>query len=218
MNKKATYPVIVPTITAENPHTYREQIERVEGFAKRLHIDLMDGIFTKNKSIALNQVWWPENITADVHLMFQDPEAELKKLIKLKPNMVVVHAESDCDVPKFASDLRDHGIKTGLAVFPETSIESINYILPHVQQLLIFSGNLGHQGGSVADLALLEKAKEAKKLHRWLEEIAWDGGITDQNAKKLVEGGVEVLNSGGFIQHADNPEEAYRKLINQARQ
>lgn len=205
---------IVPTITAENPHTYREQIERVQDFAKRLHIDLMDGIFTKNKSITLDQVWWPEDATADIHLMFQDPATELEKLINLKPNMVIVQAESDCDVPKFAADLREHGIKTGVAVLPETTIESINYMLPHVQQVLIFSGNLGHQGGSTANLALLEKVNQAKSAHKWLEEIAWDGGITDQNASELVAAGITVLNSGGFIQHAENTKAAYELLIN----
>lgn len=204
---------ICPTVTAENPHTYREQIERVQGFAKRLHIDLMDGEFTPNKSVSVNQVWWPDNITADIHLMYENPEAELSKLIELKPNMVIVHAESACDLPKFAADLREHGIKTGLAIFPETSVESVNYSLPHIQQLLIFSGNLGYQGGSTADLNLLKKVEEAKKLHPWLEEIAWDGGINDQNAKKLVAGGIQALNVGGYIQHNQKPEVAYQKLV-----
>lgn len=205
---------ICPTITAENAHVYREQIERVEGFAKRIHIDLMDGVFTSNKSIALDQVWWPEMTTADIHLMFQYPEKELQSLIKLKPNMVIVHAESRCDVPLFASRLREYNIKTGLALFPETTVESVDYILPHVQQVLLFSGNLGHQGGSVADLSLLHKVDEVKRAHRWIEEIAWDGGVNDTNVARLAESGVQVINTGGFIHTASNPEEAYAKLRN----
>lgn len=213
MNEKSIFPVVVPTITAENAHIYREQIENVEKFTPRIHIDLMDGVFTENKSVDVEQVWWPENIIADIHLMFEDPEKEIDKLIKLKPNMVVVQAESRCDVPLFASKLLEKGIKTGLAIFPETSVESINYILPHIHQVLIFSGNLGHQGGSEADLSLLNKVKEIKTAHRWVGEIAWDGGVNDQNVAKLAQSGVDVINSGGFIQHSSDPEKAYRKLV-----
>lgn len=205
--------VICPTITAENPHIYREQIEKIEGFAGRLHIDLMDGVFTKNKSLPVNTVWWPSGMLADIHLMHQDPEAELELLIKLKPNMVIVHAESDCDIPRFAAELRKDDIKTGLAIFPETSVQSVAYLLPHVQQVLIFSGNLGYQGGSEADFRLLDKVEQVKKAHHWIEEIAWDGGVNDKNAKMLGDGGIDVLNVGGFIQHSDNPQADYDKLV-----
>ena len=43
-------------------------------------------------------------------------------------------------------------------------------------------------------------------------ELGWDGGITAENAPLLVEGGVEILNVGGFIQHADDPKAAYEAI------
>lgn len=203
---------ICPTITAENSHVYREQVERVQKFASRIHIDLMDGDFTKNKSVEISTVWWPDEMLADIHLMFRNPEAELETLTKLRPHMVIVHAESNCDIPKFASVLREANIKTGVALFPETKVDSISYILPHVQQVLIFSGNLGHQGGSVADFSLLSKIAKIKQAHPFIEEIAWDGGISDKNATQLVEAGVQVLNAGGYIHTATSPERAYQLL------
>ena len=61
--------VICPTVTAAEPHEYREQIERIAPFAHRIHIDLADGVFTPNKLIDLMQVWWPVGMVADIHRM-----------------------------------------------------------------------------------------------------------------------------------------------------
>jgi pentose-5-phosphate-3-epimerase len=44
-------------------------------------------------------------------------------------------------------------------------------------------------------------------------EIGWDGGINDRNISQLVFGGVDVLNVGGYIQNANNPERAYNSLF-----
>jgi ribulose-phosphate 3-epimerase len=206
--------IIVPTITAENPHTYREQIERVQGFAERLHIDLMDGEFTPNKSVSLDQVWWPENTVADIHLMFENPEAELSRLIALKPNLVVIHAQTNCDIADFARKLNHVGISCGVALFPETDVSVISTYHSEIQQILIFSGNLGHQGGSVANLTLLDKVAQIKAINSKLE-VAWDGGVNDSNVTSLAQKGVEVINVGGYIHTAYDASKAYYSLTKQ---
>lgn len=205
---------ICPTITAENPHVYREQIERVQAFTTRLHIDLMDGVFTPNTSVPVETVWWPEGITADIHLMFQNPEDQLDILVKLKPHLVTIHAESNCNILQFAEKLRQASIKCGVAVFPETSIESLGEYIQQIQHLLIFSGNLGYQGGSSANLDLLKKATQTKALNPELE-IAWDGGVNAENVQQIAAVGIDVINAGGFIQNSDNPEGSYRQLQQQ---
>jgi ribulose-phosphate 3-epimerase len=203
--------VICPTITAENPHTYREQIERVQPFAKRLHIDLMDGVFTPNKSIDIAKLWWPENMIIDMHVMFKEPSKYLEDFLRLKPELVVIQAESDCDIPEIAAKLNKASIKCGVALLPETTVDSITFAFAEIQHILIFSGNLGYQGGSEADLQLLHKVKQIKQLNPSLE-IAWDGGINDQNVRQLTDGGIDVLDVGGFIHNSQNPEEAYNTL------
>jgi len=202
--------IICPTILAKDEADYKQQIEKVASFAKRIQIDLKDNIFAKGESMPLEKVWWPEGMEADIHVMYENPQDYLATLIKLKPNMVIVHAESTCDIPKLAADLRDQGIKTGLAILQDTSIKEVKYIFPHIQHLLIFSGDLGHFGGT-ADMSLTNKITEAKAAHKYLE-IGWDGGITADNAKKLAKAGVDVLNVGGAIQNAQNPQEAYAKI------
>jgi ribulose-phosphate 3-epimerase len=200
---------ICPTILASNKEELKKQLSNVS-FANHIHIDFMDGSLTDSKSIALSDVEIPANKTIDLHIMYDKPQEFLDEFIKLKPNMVIVQAESHCDIVKLATDLRDAGIKTGLSILPETTAEAVNYILPHVQQVMIFSGNLGHFGGR-ADLGLLDKVEKLKKMHRWLE-FGWDGGINDQNIRALIDGGIEVLSVGGFIQKAKDPQDAYSQL------
>lgn len=203
-------PVIAPTVTAYDPHEYRAQMERIKPFAKRVHIDLMDGEFAPTKSPSLRQVWWPEGITADIHLMYQRPMEHLKELIHLHPHLVVVHNEATVHHMHFAAELHKEGIKTGLAVLADTPIEWAYQIMHSFDHVLVFSGHLGYHGGE-ADLDLLDKVRKIREHHPEAE-IGWDGGINDQNAPDLIKAGVNVLNVGGFVQQADDPLAQYRLL------
>lgn len=203
--------VICPTITAFDPHEYREQVERLLPFAKRLHIDLMDGDFAPSTSPDLAHIWLPHETVNDVHLMYRHPMNYLDQLIKLKPHMVVIHNEAEVHHMDFAAKLHQHDIKAGLAILAETPIDWAGQIMHSFDHVLIFSGNLGYQGGSTVDLGLLEKVKYVQEHHPEAE-IGWDGGINADNAKALAEGGVDVLNVGGFIMKADDPTATYRQL------
>lgn len=202
---------IVPTITAENPHIFREQIERVEGFTKRIHIDLMDGIFTSNQSVSIEQVWLPTDIICDIHLMFKEPEDVFSDLIALQPHMIIVPAEATFNMNHIKEMLKGTNIKLGLALLPETSVESIKNYLNDIDHLLIFSGNLGHQGGSVANLYLLKKVEVARKINPALE-IGWDGGVNDSNVAAFASAGVDIINTGGYIHTAPDAGLAYKTL------
>jgi ribulose-phosphate 3-epimerase len=205
-------PIICPTITAEDLTTYNLQIEKVTPFVHRIQIDLMDGKFTPNKSVSPAEAWWPVGMKADVHLMFSDPTQAAQEVIKHSPNLIIIHAEADGDFQKLYELCRHKSVKIGLALLASTDPKVIKNVLSKIDHVLIFSGNLGHQGGSVADLALLEKVKYLKERNPELE-IGWDGGINDRNVSELVFGGVDVLNVGGFIQNAENPEKAYNVLF-----
>lgn len=204
--------VVCPTITSENNHQYREQMERVAPYVKRVHIDFMDGEFAPSKSAGLQQAWWPEKLVADLHVMHQNPEKDVDQIIRLKPHLAIVHAEANGNFVVIARKLQEANIKVGVALLAKTSVDVIKPALEYLDHVLIFSGDLGHFGGQ-ADLHLLEKVKQAKELKHTLE-IGWDGGISDANIQALVEGGVDVLNVGGYIQRAENPKERYDILHN----
>jgi len=202
---------ICPTVTAYSEHDYHQQLNYVAAFAERVHIDLMDGQFAPTRSLNISDIVWPANLKVDLHLMYQNPMDYLNQIITLQPSLVIVHNEADVHHMHFAAELHKHGIKAGLALLQATPVHFSQQIMHSFDHVLIFSGNLGHQGGQ-ADMALLTKVSEVKRL--WPDvEIGWDGGINDLNARQLIDGGVDVLNAGGFIARAADSREAYQELI-----
>jgi ribulose-phosphate 3-epimerase len=202
-------PTICPTVTASDPHTYREQMARIEPFAKRVHIDFGDGDFAA-RMVNIAQAYWPDDMIADFHVMYKHPYTQFETIVSLRPNMVIVHAEAEDDMLAMLLELQDVGIKGGIALLPPTKPEDHTELIAHADHVLLFGGDLGHQGGT-ADMSVLGKAADVRAINPTVE-LGWDGGITAENAPLLVEGGIEVLNVGGFIQHADDPKSAYDTL------
>lgn len=207
--------IICPTVTARTPEEYRDQMERLASFVRRVHIDLADGLFTHVKLTPIGDVWWPSGVEADIHVMYKEPFKHAKELLRLKPQLIVVHAEADGDFVQFADMAHEAGVEVGVALKPETPAQLIEPALDFIDHVLIFSGHLGHFGGQ-ADTHLLTKVLYLKHIKPGLE-IGWDGGINNKNAAILAAGGVDVLNTGGFIQHAADPKAAYEMLEDQVR-
>lgn len=202
---------ICPTVTAFSIPEYAEQLHRASAMADRVHIDLMDGEFAPSVSPSLDDIWLPHNAIADIHLMYQNPMDVLDTLIKLKPHMVVIHNEAHVHHMHFVAELHKHDIKAGLALLQETPVHFAHQIMHSFDHVLVFSGNLGYHGGR-ADLNILSKVREIREHHPDVE-IGWDGGIDETNVTQLIDAGVEVLNVGGFIQKADDPQAAYATLV-----
>lgn len=202
--------LICPTVLASDKAEFAKQINNIN-FARRIQLDFMDGEFAPTKSISLEEAWLPENTQSDLHLMFKKPYDSMETILKLKPHMVIIHAEAEVDHVQMAAELNRSGILAGICLLPETTIESVKPILKSFDHLLIFGGNLGHFGGQ-ADLNQLHKAVEAKEFHPQLE-VGWDGGANDQNARQMVSNGIDVINVGGFIQKATDPKKAYNNLV-----
>ncbi len=199
---------ICPTVTTNDPDVYRKQIEQSARYATRVHIDLGDGIFTRQLT-SVEDVWWPGGMRADLHIMFKDPFQHIPAILALAPQLVIVHAEADGDFMAFVHEMHRHGIEAGVSLLQQTPVEAIVPALHVIDHVLIFSGELGHFGGE-ADLSLLEKVRKIKQL-KPQAEIGWDGGANDTNAKALADGGVDVINCGSYL-HGDNPVEAWHTI------
>lgn len=205
--------IICPTVTCqiEDLHEFRKQMEKVE-FASRIQIDLMDGIFTPTKSPEIDTIWFFEDKTIDLHLMYKNPADALNTVLDLKPNLLIVHAEADVHIPTLAGAIKSADIKFGLALLPESPATEILDYMEYLDHVLIFSGDLGRFGGQ-ANLDLLKKVSQLKEYNPELE-IGWDGGANESNVKQLRDGGVDVINVGGYIQNAENAFDNYQKLTN----
>lgn len=204
---------IVPTITATTPSDYATALEKL-AFAPRLHIDITDGEFAPSRTINLNQVYWGEGKTIDLHLMLARPIEWLEMMVSLSPNLVILHTESDeprANLPRIFEHLRKFGIKCGVAILPDTRVENVREIIEIADHILIFGGHLGYQCGA-ADLNQLQKVAEIKAINP-NAEIAWDGGANVENVAEIAAAGVGVINVGAAILKSDNPESAYQQLL-----
>ncbi|HET9721910.1 MAG TPA: hypothetical protein VFP32_02675 [Candidatus Saccharimonadales bacterium] len=202
--------VICPSILAPTKEKYYAQMEKVARFAQRIQIDLTDGEFAKNLTIKPDESWWPVGIKTDFHLMYRNPGRAVDVILEHKPNLIIVHAESHGNFLAFAGRCRQLGVKAGVALLPQTSVNGIIDALGEIDHVLIFSGELGSFGGH-ANLDLLRKV-ETLKHHKPTLEVGWDGGVSDQNISQLAAGGVDVFDVGGYIQAAEKPEHAFKIL------
>lgn len=202
--------VICPTVMGASSREYREAIERVAEFAERIHIDFADGVFAPTKLEPIEEAWWPVGMLIDFHIMYQKPLEHLETVIMHQPNLAIVHAEAD-GAWEFLRELSGLGIHRGVALLKDTPADIIKPHLNNIDHVLVFSGDLGYYGGK-ADLELLDKVQQLKGLKPDLE-IGWDGGVNEGTARALMEGGVDVLNVGGAIQKAADPEAAYGILV-----
>ncbi len=203
--------IICPSVTpaTPDPHIYREQIERVS-FAPRLQIDLMDGDFAPHKNTNPIQLWWPDGVLADIHLMYRRPSEHLETLISLRPHLVLLHAEAEGDIASYIAHIQKFGIRAGVALLADTDIDSAHGAIEVSDHCMLFSGNLGEFGGQ-ADLALLDKIPMIRAITPTIE-IGWDGGANADNVQALAAGGVDVINVGGAIQRASHARQAYDAL------
>ena len=207
--------IIAPAILAENPTMYKEQVERVTGFAERVHIDLTDGEFAPSFTVGVADLWAPEGWTVDIHVMAHDLAEYIPKLVAVRPNMIIVHAEANGDPLTALGQIRQAGIKAGVALLRPTVPQTVAPLIEVADHALIFSGELGRMGGS-ASLMQLEKIRLIKAINPKVE-IGWDGGVMVDNAYCLVLGGVDVLNVGSAIQKAGDPPAVFSQLQQEIR-
>ena len=202
--------VITPAILAENAAQYKEQVDRITGFAERVHIDISDGEFAPTLTVSIPELWAPEGWMVDIHAMVDKLDEYIPKLIALRPNMIIVHAEAKGDVQTTLTQIRQAGINAGLALLRSTVPRTVEEMIKLADHVMIFSGELGRFGGN-ASLMQLEKIRLIKSINPGVE-IGFDGGVSIDNAYSLVQGGVNVLNVGGVIQKASDPHAIFSKL------
>jgi ribulose-phosphate 3-epimerase len=202
--------IVVPTITTDDPHEYREQMEQIASFSEGVHLDFADGEFAPTELMPLATAWRDDRLITHAHIMFQRPLEVIDDVMQLDADLVILHVESD-DVETCLELLQENGTRTGLAILPGTSVGELRHFKDLFDHVLVFGGHLGYQGGE-ADLDELEKVKKVKQMFPDVE-VAWDGGINKDNIAKIAEAGVTVLNVGGAIKKAKNPKKAYDELV-----
>jgi ribulose-phosphate 3-epimerase len=203
--------IIAPSVLAADFANLQRDIEMInKSQADWFHIDIMDGVFVPNISFGmpvLEAISRHAKKTIDVHLMIVDPDRYIKTFKNLGADILTVHYEACTHLHRTLQAIKAEGMKAGVALNPHTSIDLLEEIINDVNMVCIMSVNPGFGGQSFIEntYSKIEKLKTLiiRKGASTLIEI--DGGVTDKNAKQLVEAGADILVAGSFVFKAENP-------------
>lgn len=207
-------PIIVPTITTDDPATCAANLADFSKFAKRIHVDVSDGSLAPTQLIPLTDVHPMEGVTLDVHLMSKHPSEHMVDIIKLHPSLCIIHAESADDFATIAQQLHGVDIKVGLALLRSTYPRAVQPLIELADHVMIFAGELGVQGGA-ADMLQIEKIPLIRAIKSDIE-IGWDGGANLTNIRALAHSGADVINVGSAITRADDRPAMYQALLTES--
>lgn len=203
--------IVVPTITTSDPAVFQNNLARFEQFAKRVQIDASDGSFAPTTLVPLTSMQFSGNVKIDLHIMSARPSEHLSQILNLKPDLCIVHAEVDDNLEALFAELKNAGIKTGLALIKTTFPGRVQNLIRTVDHVMIFAGELGSQGGQI-DMMQTEKVSLIRAIRPDVE-IGWDGGINLSNIRAIAHAGVDVLNVGSAITTSDDPAAMYQSLV-----
>ncbi len=204
---------VVPTVLTDTSDHYKQYMVVYNQFTNRVQIDIADGEFTKVKTINIGQIWWPAGWKADLHMMVAHPSAYIDTVIRLKPNMVIFHAEVRENLIPILDRLKEAGVKAGVALVKTTFPGDVKPLIEAAQHVLVFDGTMADLGqhSASADLMQTEKVKMVKEINPMVE-VGWDGGITLENILAIRRSGVSILNVGSAIAGAPDPKKAFADL------
>lgn len=205
---------VVPAVLAADTEAYKSAILTVAQISDRVHIDITDGAFAKSETIALPQAYWGDSDLADLHLMMNRPTTYAEQLISMRPHLVIFHFEAEepaSHLIKFMAQLQDTGIKVGIGILQATAVGEAKDFIKQADHALVFTGHLGHYGGKMSK-ECLPKIADIKDIKPDIE-VSVDGGVNDKNASRVARAGADVLITGGYTVTADDPEEAYQKIV-----
>ena len=210
--------LIAPSVLAADFANLQRDVEMInESEADWFHIDIMDGVFVPNISFGmpvLQAISRHANKTIDVHLMIVDPDRYIKEFAKLGANNLTVHYEACTHLHRTLQAIKAEGMKAGVALNPHTNVELLRDVIADIDLVCLMSVNPGFGGQSFIENTF----SKIKKLKSIIDEagastlIEIDGGVTSENAERLVKAGADVLVAGSFVFRAADPSETIKNL------
>ena len=175
--------------------------------ADYIHVDIMDGKFVENKTWTYGEVKKMvsySKLPLDVHLMVEKPEKYIEDYAMLNTNYLTFHIEAVKNVNEMIDNIKNYGLKVGIAINPETPAEILFPYLKYIDEVLVMGVHPGKSGQSFIETTP-QKIKEIKDeiINQGLNTlVSVDGGVNDETGLLCKEAGVDILVSASYL-HKD---------------
>ena len=210
--------LIAPSVLSANFGNLDKDIELINrSDADWFHLDVMDGVFVPNISFGFPIIKAIKKLSKkplDVHLMIVNPDNYTLAFKEVGADILTVHLEACSHLHRSIQNIKNLGMKAGVAINPHTPIESLKDIISDIDLVCLMSVNPGFGGQKfientfekIRDLKILIEQKKSNDL------IEIDGGVDLKNYKKLIESGANVLVAGNTVFNSENPTETIKLL------
>ena len=197
--------VLAPSILAADFKVLGQEMKKTEdNGAEYIHFDVMDGMFVPSISFGMPVMASIHDATEqfmDAHLMVQEPIRYVEAFAEAGADILTVHYEACKDIRATLDKIKACGMKTGLAISPDTPVEVLKEFLGEVDMFLVMTVHPGF-GGQKLISETLDKVRTLRAMlnERGLEtDIQVDGGIYAFNVKEALDAGANVIVAGSAV-------------------
>src|SRR5215467_13851701 len=216
---------LAPSILAADFARLGEQVAEAErAGADRIHVDVMDGHFVPNIAIGAPIVQSLRRVTRlplETHLMISNPDNFLDEFAEAGSDLFLVHWEGNNNLHRTVQRIKSLGKRAGVAINPATPADTLEEILPELDQVLVMTVNpgFGHQHFLGSTLPKLQRVAQMIGRIKPDCELEVDGGIDEATAPMAVAAGANVLVAGtsvfGAEKHVRAAMESLRDAVTQ---
>ncbi len=201
---------ISPSILSADFTKMGTAVKTIEDYSDYIHCDVMDGLFVPNISFGPKMVKDIRKICTaplDVHLMIVEPERYVQTFIESGADILTFHIEATKKPADVLESIKARNIKSGLAISPDTEIDTVRKFLHLCDVVVLMSVYPGFGGQKFLEKSIerLDRLTELRNKVNPDALIEIDGGINLSNYEEVIAHGADILVAGSAVLNAEDP-------------